>query len=84
MHKLKDNNRFLLNQQADIIRKLGVMVAKRHTLFFRKELYAIDELLVELSFTQFLKTTSLEGIKPIRNSDELELYCNKSKLLRDP
>ena len=80
MDKLEGSNRFLLNQQADTIKRMGVMVAKQRTFFYRKELYAIDELLVEISFVRYSTTTLVEKITHIRNSNELIPYLRRPKL----
>lgn len=67
-------------EQAEIIRSVGVQVAERQTAFCRMELYALDTLFIEFSFTRYYKASSLKGIRYINHLAGLEPYLNEIKL----
>lgn len=69
-----------LNQQADMLRSISIMVADRQTAFRRVELYALDTLFVELYFHKYRKITSVEKIRYINNMAGLQPYLDKIEL----
>ncbi|MGB3587594.1 MAG: hypothetical protein WBA23_13690 [Tunicatimonas sp.] len=72
--------RLSLTEQANIIKSVTTLVATRSTARYRMELYELNPLFVELSFTKYREFKSIKEIKYINNSDDLKPYLDDIKL----
>jgi len=67
-------------EQAEIIRSVSTQVAKRQTAYRCMELYALDILFIEISFTRYRGARSVDKIKYINSSDGLQPYLEQITL----
>ena len=83
MSKSRNSTNLSLTQQANIIRCVGVLVAKRHTSEHAKHLYAVDDLFVELSFAMNAYWKPVDEIKYLNTTDGLQPYLDDIVLTFD-
>jgi hypothetical protein len=80
MSELGGFARLSLNQQAEMIRNVSVLVARRETTFCFVELYALDTLFIEFYFLKYRQSALVEKIKYINNTEGLQPYLEHINL----
>jgi len=72
--------RLSLEEQANIIKSVSTVVATRQTTFYHMELYELDTLFVEITFSKYWSFESIKEIKYIHDLEDLQLYLDEIKL----
>nr|WKN39496.1 hypothetical protein K4G66_12415 [Tunicatimonas sp. TK19036] len=69
--------------QVNIIRSLGTLVAERYTSQHFKQLYAVKDLFVEVSYTASSEWKQADGMKYLNTTHSLQPYLDDIILLLD-
>ena len=72
--------RLSLKEQANIIKSVSTVIATRQTTFHHMELYELDTLFVEITFSKYQAFKSIKEIKYIHDLEDVQLYLDEIKL----